>query len=242
MEDFIKDYIDGMAIKDIQDKYNMSTGKVYYTLNKLGVRNRGKLHRYNNPFIVDSPERDYWLGWIFSDGHVGSYNNRVYQVYLACLDIDILIKFKNFCGERAKLSKFYYTTPVSKERKEMYKVSIYSKELVNYFKENYNIESNKASSLNPSIQLNWNIMRGLYDGDGSFKKGVVITSMSEKWINKIKRFYESNNLHYTCTYDTGYRLGIYRREDIIKVFHHLYDNTDLYLERKRLDLSRLAIE
>lgn len=203
-------------------------------------KNRNLKH-YNNPFEIYSSERDYWLGWIFSDGCAVKDKTHSY-VYLACLDLDILLKFKEFCGDRAKLNSFKYTTPKSKQIRTMYKVVINSKELVVFFANNYNICGKKSSTLNPPIALNWDIMRGVYDGDGSFKKGVVITTCSEEFKNKIIRFYDNYNLHYTVTKDSAYRIGIYRKYDITRVFHFLYDNQTLYLDRKKQDLSRLAIE
>ena len=63
------DYLNGMSIKELCIKHSIKNESViYYYLNKLGVKNRGKQKPYKNPFIQESPERDYWLGWIFSDG------------------------------------------------------------------------------------------------------------------------------------------------------------------------------
>ena len=207
----------------------------------MEIKNHGNIIHYNNPFEVNSPERDYWLGWILSDGCVVKDATHAY-VYLACLDLDILLKFKEFCGNRAKLNKFKYITPKSKETKIMYKVVINSQELVAFFANNYGICGKKSSTMNPPIDINWNILRGVFDGDGSFKRGVVLTSNSEQWINKIKAFYDSLHIHYTCPHDTAYRLSVYRKEDIKRIYHYLYDNQTLYLDRKKQDLSRLAEE
>ena len=207
----------------------------------MEIKNHGNIIHYNNPFEINSPERDYWLGWILSDGCVVKDATHAY-VYLACLDLDILLKFKEFCGSRAKLNKFKYITPKSKETKIMYKVVINSQELVAFFANNYGICGKKSSTMNPPIDINWNILRGVFDGDGSFKRGVVLTSNSEQWINKIKAFYDSLHIHYTCPHDTAYRLSVYRKEDIKRIYHYLYDNQTLYLDRKKQDLSRLAEE
>ena len=237
-----QDYLNGMSIKELKEKYGFKgEGNVYYYLKKLRVNNRGKSIPYQNPFEIQSSERDYWLGWIFSDGCIVKDKKHAY-VYLACLDYDILLKFKEFCGNRAKLNKFNYITPVSKETKTMYKVVINSCELVEWFSKNYHTVGKKASTLNPQLEMNWDLLRGTLDGDGSFKKGVVLTSKSKDWIDKIASFYDSHNLHYTIVKDSAYRLGIYKKEDIKKVYHYLYDNTDLYLARKKTDLFRLAME
>lgn len=241
MEKLIEDYQAGMPIKDLSTKYRVSVGSIYYHLKKQNIHKRGYIIHYDNPFTIDSPERDYWLGWIFSDGCIVNTPKHKY-VYLACLDLDILLKFKTFCGDRATLTNFSYITPVSKEKRIMHKVCINSSELSDYFKQTYGTANKKAASLNPNIELNWDVLRGAYDGDGSFKKGVVITSMSKLWIDKICKFYDSYDLHYTLIYDTGYRLAIYKKKDVTKVYHYLYDNQNLYLQRKKNDLSRLAIK
>lgn len=163
-------------------------------------------------------------------------------MYLACLDYDILLKFQEFCGERAKMNKFKYTTPKSKQERIMHKVVINSQELVTYFANTFGICGKKSSTLNPPIELNWDLMRGLYDGDGSFKKGVVLTTCSEALKDKICKFYDAQNLHYTVTQDSAYRIAIYKKHDVKIVYHKLYDNAQIYLNRKKEDLKGLAKE
>lgn len=204
------------------------------------LTHKGIIH-YENPFLVDSPERDYWLGWIFSDGCIVNTPKHQY-IYLACLDYDILLKFKEFCGERAKMNKFKYITPKSKQERIMHKVVINSKELVIFFANRYNITGKKADTLNPDIDINWDLLRGVYEGDGSFKKGVVLTSKSKAWIDKIASFYDSLGIHYTIVQDTAYRLGVYKKKDLKFIYHQLYDNAPVFLQRKKDDLSRLAGE
>ena len=38
----------------------------------MEIKNHGNIIHYDNPFKIDSPERDYWLGWILSDGCIFS--------------------------------------------------------------------------------------------------------------------------------------------------------------------------
>lgn len=239
-EKFKNDYLNGMSIKDIKAKYGFGgDGTVYYHLERLGISKRGKIKHYDNPFLNNSPERDYWLGWIFSDGCIVKTARQAY-VYLACLDYDIILKFKEFCGDRAILTKFQYTTPKSKEVRTMHKVIINSQELVQYFSDNFHTVGKKSRTLGPGINISWDLLRGALDGDGSFKKGVVLTSNSKTWIDKVSTFYDSFGLHYTVVKDSAYRIGIYKKEDIKKVFNYLYNNATMFLDRKKTDLSRLA--
>ena len=38
----IKDYQKGLSIKELEKKYNTSSGMIYYKFKKLGIPNRGK--------------------------------------------------------------------------------------------------------------------------------------------------------------------------------------------------------
>jgi hypothetical protein len=237
----VQDYIDGMSIKELQQKHNFKgVGTLYYYLKKFNVPKKGKVINYENPFLTESAERDYWLGWIFSDGCVYQDDKHSY-VYLGCLDLNILLKFKEFCGDRAKLNKFKYVTPKSKQEKILYKVVINSIELTNYFKNTFGIVGKKSSTLNPDIPITWDLLRGALDGDGTFKKGVVLVSNSKEWVNKIAKFYDDHKLHYTIQKSDSYRICIYKKTDLEKVYHYLYDSATIYLERKKIDLeNRLA--
>ena len=62
-ENLKQDYLNGLSIKELKEKYDFKgDGTIYYHLKKLGVNNRGKVKHYDNPFLIESPEKDYWLG------------------------------------------------------------------------------------------------------------------------------------------------------------------------------------
>lgn len=153
LEKVFEDYYSGMNIKELCKKHNMKgSGSLYYHLKKHNKPNRGKEIPYDNPFLNDSKERDYWLGWLFSDGHVTNGPTH-HMVYLACLDKEIVEGFKSFCGERAIYSNFTYITPVSKETRIIHKTSVYSKELTEFMSSTYGISGKKAANLNPNIKI-----------------------------------------------------------------------------------------
>ena len=53
----------------------------------------------------------------------------------------------------------------------MYKAALYSKNLAYWFKEELGIDNIKHHTLNPNIEINWDIIRGFFYGDGSSSKG-----------------------------------------------------------------------
>ena len=57
-----------------------------------------------NPFECMSTEAKYWIGYIFADGHL-VYNNRAYSISLFSKDENIMLKFKNVIGDKAKMYK-----------------------------------------------------------------------------------------------------------------------------------------
>ena len=67
---------------------------------------------------------------------------------------------------------------------------IYSVELSEWFMNEFNIDSTKHHNLNPSININWDIIRGYFDGDGSAHKirGFTLNSSSVLWINRLHDF------------------------------------------------------
>lgn len=72
----------------------------------------------------------------------------------------------------------------------MYRSYIQSIDLYKWFRDTFSIDSKKHHTLDPSIEINWNILKGYFDGDGNAHKngGWTITSSSIRWINRCAKF------------------------------------------------------
>lgn len=141
-----------------------------------------------NPFQCMSPEAKYWIGYIFADGHL-VYTNRQYSISLFSKDHQILRKFQSFIGNSAKL----YVRPSG-----IGQVVYYSKPVTEWFMNTFSIPQKKALVLDPTVELDWDILHGYFDGDGSVRgtlhKGrwnryeAKFTTGSSKWADRISEF------------------------------------------------------
>ena len=109
-----------------------------------------------NPFECMSPEAKYWIGYLFADGHF-VYDDRHYSISLFSKDEDILMKFKEFIGDKAR----FYRRPTG-----ICQVIYNSKPVTKWFIDTFNVSNRKAFTLNPTIELDWDIVHGYFDGDG----------------------------------------------------------------------------
>lgn len=68
----IKMYMDNATYPEMYATLNCKGGTLTYWVHKLNLpmRGSGRNNVYKNPFLEQSHERDYWLGYIFADGHV----------------------------------------------------------------------------------------------------------------------------------------------------------------------------
>lgn len=234
IEKFIQMYDNGIPNKEIGDYFGIKPNTVCYWAKKLGckMRGSGRKNKYHNPFEPKSPERDYWLGYLFADGHIQRGVIDLYSV-----DLDVIEAYKNFVQGIGTITTENYTV-TSGEIHTIYKYHIYSVDISEWFMNEFNISSTKHHNLNPSIGINWDILRGYFDGDGSAHKvrGFTLNSSSEIWINRIWNFIKEEldieakiNQYLEC-----YKLCIWSKEDLTKLIPKLYQNNTFCLARKKI--------
>ena len=234
IEKFIQMYDKGIPNKEIGDYFGIKPNTVCYWAKKLGckMRGSGKKNKYHNPFKQQSPERDYWLGYLFADGHIQRGVIDLYSV-----DIEVIEAYKNFVQGIGTITTENYTVN-SGEIHTIYKYHIYSVDISEWFMNEFSISSTKHHNLDPSIDINWDIIKGYFDGDGSAHKvrGFTLNSSSEVWINRIWNFIKEEldieakvNQYLEC-----YKLCIWSKEDLEKFIPKLYQNDTFCLERKKI--------
>ena len=234
IEKFIQMYDNGIPNKEIGDYFGIKPNTVCYWAKKLGckMRGSGRKNKYHNPFEHKSPERDYWLGYLFADGHIQRGVIDLYSV-----DLEVIEAYKNFVQGIGTITTENYTVN-SGEIHTIYKYHIYSVDISEWFMTEFNISSTKHHNLDPSIDINWDIIRGYFDGDGSAHKvrGFTLNSSSEIWINRIWTFIkEELNIEAKINqYLECYKLCIWSKEDLAKFIPKLYQNNTFYLERKKI--------
>ena len=75
-----KEYLEGLTIKDIHEKYpHLTEGKINYWIRKEKIaRPRGNRKKLNENYfsIIDTPQKAYFLGLLMADGSVVNYKNK----------------------------------------------------------------------------------------------------------------------------------------------------------------------
>lgn len=204
---------------------------------------RQKFNIKKNYFSIQSRNMAYILGMLASDGCVASKKNIIY-IELQRGDREILEKInkelendrevKDYCTSRGyENSKIYF---YSKEAKD---------ELATY-----NIISNKVYNPNYKFptKLNkefyWDFIRGLFDGDGCIKDSNhtpiwEINSTSQDMVLKIQKYLKEEGIETKIqTFEKNrnlpmYRIYCYSQEKCKKIFDKMYNDTDLFMLRKK---------
>ena len=239
----INEYLDGKRTKDLLKKYDITSYKFYKILkdNNITLIGSGRRNNYPNVFKHKSNQTDYWLGYIFADGHL-SYKRRSYFIYLSSVQKEVINAFNSFTLNNCKIYEDIYET--SKGINSCYKAILYDKDIAFYFKNVIGIDENKVRNLNPNIELNWDIIRGFFDGDGSAHKvrGWSITSSSLIWILRIKNFLLKEGISKIKInkYLNAYKVCVWDKEELKILIPKMYANTEntFYNQNKRLLLNR----
>lgn len=224
-------YLRNCTYEEMRNALNSKDATINYWVKKLKLpmRGSGRNNVYDNPFLASSPERDYWLGYLFADGHIGQNH-----IELFTKEIEVANAFNNFCGGICKIYNRPYKIKTGEVR-VMYRVSIQSVDMYKWFVSTYKIDSKKHHTLNPDIDLNWNILRGYFDGNGNAHKngGWTITSCSIDWINRCAEFLNKNGVRTTInTYRDCYKLNVWTKEHLYILVPLMYKDKTFHLQYK----------
>lgn len=187
----------------------------------------------NNPFEHMSSEAKYWIGYIFADGHIIN-SNRTYSISLFSKDRDIMLRFKEFIGDRAKI----YVRPTG-----IVQVTYNSKPITQWFVQRFNISERKALTLNPSIEIDWDIIHGYFDGDGCIRmsksKGkwnryeAKFTTGSKVWADRIQSFLKQEGIESIIKEKgSAFDVNIFGKTNLFYMYNKMYASGTSRLEYK----------
>lgn len=189
---------------------------------------------------INTKEKAYFLGLIFSDGNISSKN--VFSIGLKSSDVYILNRLKEVTGSK---SKIYY-----KEKTNSYNFSICSKEFCFYLRKYGIVERKSYEELSiPNVKENLlkSFLLGIFDGDGSigiYKKSIQISisSSSLNFINEIQKLLEKNGISSRIqiripkkeNHNNLYILHVTKDKSKLNMINFLYKSLNhICLERKR---------
>lgn len=133
-----------------------------------------------------------------------------------------------------------------KKRQNTYYNIKYKNEDIVKFLAGFGIVPRKSNILKLKY-INWNVLRGIFDGDGSIIQDprcncsfkFKITSGSVDFIDQLKEFYRVNGIHFYIEECLGkkdsywYNIIVGRSEDIYKIYYNMYKDSSFCLQRKK---------
>ncbi len=175
-QDIIKLYKSGYSSEKIANLYNYKTGKsILDKLKKFNVLRRGsnevkiknKSYSGFSMKIIDSELKGYFLGLLLTDGYI--CEDRGY-IGIELTDLDVI----KFLSEQIK-TKYVEITPKGKAKLTKYRITLYSKDLLNDLKRLGVVYKKTYNTSGPDLYehempyIN-SILRGIMDGDGWVRK------------------------------------------------------------------------
>lgn len=225
-------YTQGKTQHEIADLYGTYNTTIRRILLRNGIIPRNQSEALvsvkENPFTSKTEAANYWLGYLIADGCI-SNGNGGYRVIINT----------NKDPEHLETYGLYINRPVQSYYNKRYKVKeyavvFYNKSIVNELIE-LGITPNKSLDLKLNITLNRDIVRGVFDGDGSVAANgsVTITSGSKAFVEQLGNFFSDNKIRFSVHTDhrgnSCYNLYI---KDRGLFYSLLYDNATIMLKRK----------
>lgn len=238
-KDIIELYKSGLSCPKIAKQYNREMSVVRAFLKRAGVYdNYGNRNIQYNPFNPRTSEGDYWLGYIIADGYLTSKKNN-YTISLSQNNEDSF-HLENYAKFLGKTTVHDNTSSGAKLRKY---VQFANKETYLWMNQ-IGITNAKSGNIQLNIPMNRDILRGIFDGDGSVSENKIIkiTQGSIPLLYQIMGFLDAYNISYKLGKDKSknlpnhnpcYDLNIHRKNNNAqKFFDLLYPSNCMKLDRK----------
>ena len=245
-EKYVKEYLNGMSLREIAEKYHISRNNFskYLKEHNIPIRNQkitSRKYYCNEDFFekIDTEKKAYWLGFIMADGYVQSHNNGKYLcIGLKIEDKGHLEKFKKDIEATYEIKEY-----LSKGYNENHKIAriLISSEKLYYDLRKYGIVENKTFyEKYPIIPLHLqrHFIRGILDGDGCIyyaKRdkclGVHICGNKDLLLG-ITKYFESLGCSKNIQKSRSISDIHYSNKKALFVLNELYKNSTVYMDRK----------
>jgi len=217
---------------------------VVFFIYTYGMSNNRKYHVNETYFdVIDSEVKSYWLGFLYADGYIRErVNGNSLEMKLSQLDIGHLELLKK-CIESSHPIKLGVSKTKGKNGKEhfshMATLSMYSNSLVESIKKQ-GVHSRKTFTIDkPNIKEEYyrHFIRGFFDGDGCcYLRDNKVANYSFACASpNLKQFIieelNKNSIHTNCYNPLTIEIGRYH--SVVKLYHYFYDDSTIYLKRKK---------
>lgn len=244
-EEIIRLYKQGKnqtEIGKIFNTYNTSIRRVLLR-NNIIPKGNDKIQRFSkhNPFRKKDEYSEYFLGLLLTDGCI-SHNKykKSSAINLSLSEVDgyIVEAFRDWISPRTKVSKVLQ--PINNSF--MYSVNITNKEAEDWLVRKGNF-TNKSFECKIYTPITWNILRGIFDGDGGFHPSCnhldfFICSKSLEFVTQIYRFLSKFEFTvYIRERRNGnnvslYYVEIHKIKDVLRLGELMYNNAHIFIKRK----------
>src|SRR3989344_4990761 len=247
--EFLRSNIGKMTYKNMGEFINRSYSSIQSKIRYLPFQKKVKKHLVNSNFFKSwSPEMSYVLGFIAADGNI-CHSGRAHTLHIACDDRDVIKKIK---------LAMEYEGPIHQKSRPSNKKISYSLRICDPIIFNdllaLNVTERKSLTLCPpenipAVYLR-HFIRGYFDGDGT------VSMRNTRYPSKlVAKFYTASFpmarfLHKEMDKALGNlyvsRIGVrlahqktryytieMGHKAAVKLFHFMYRDADIFLERKR---------
>lgn len=214
--------------------------------NNIKIKGREGYHKYsfNEHYFdkVDTQDKAYWLGWLFSDG----YNNEA--------DYDTRLQLQE--GDKSVLENFKkslnYTGPIRFTKNRQWLIILTSKHFSRTLASLGCVQAKSLILKFPNItpRLIRHFIRGYFEGDGcisgrretgNFKMTIISTKEFCDVLNfHLSKIVGIKNLEKHPNNDITKRYNVSGRRQILKIYKFLYKGSNLALLRKKNKMEELA--
>lgn len=244
------DFINGMSMKEVLQKHNVSYASVYNTIKRYQLDYKytyGRTVFFNEDYFQDinSEHKAYWLGFLFADGciqktdfTVSDYNRL--SLSLSIKDIQHVYRFAEDINMPSDQVKVQITGGFNQEIQSAVIRCNSIKMCTDLQNLGYTgLKKDRKHVPDLTQDLIHHFIRGYFDGDGSiwgdFRHGSLDFQSSGYVLKDINRI-----LHEECNvplrtlteHRNSLRFSYGGRLHIISIGTYLYENATIYLDRK----------
>lgn len=250
--DFIKKNYMEMKTSDIAQMLSRTMSAIELKAKRLGLKKYPYMCDYHYFDEIDTEEKAYWLGFLTADGWINKNdknNAGVTGIELQYGDINHLKKFNKSIGGNYQITDRWrpctLSTKDKNKKNHLCCIRIFSLTM-------YNSLVNKGFTKDKSYDYNVPVLRkdlvrhyirGYFDGDGCFTftnksfhinfitvSKVLSDDVSEILKSEMFNFTRSD---YVTDFNTViYKIDIYRQQDKINFLNWIYQDSNIYLDRK----------
>jgi len=232
-EIIIRRYVEEkLSTTKIGKELGISDATVLKWLKRWKINTRNDQGRYSSVkrqgrFLeIDTPEKSYWLGYLYGDGSV---NRKRTSLALHSTDIDHLCKFCDFMDEshnRVKMgNKASYVTLNSR---------CLCEDLISH-----GVVPNKTYEKGFKFpeKFQRDFLRGLVDSDGHIQPQGRQCQISgtHHHLNIISQYLTQNDFHHKIYKGSSalcFQIIIMRKKNVQRFLRYIYDKATIYLDRK----------